>query len=63
VASTVWVKVFSVLAFLLADAASEGLSVILWMLGTGCVFLAVIAIGELTHWAGARRKARRRVQY
>ncbi len=51
------------LSLLLADAASEGLSVILWMLGTGCVFLAVIAIGELTHWAGARRKARRRVQY
>ena len=51
------------LSFLLADAASEGRAIILWMLGVGCVFLAVIALGELTHWAGARRKARRRVRY
>ncbi len=48
------------LAFLLGDAASEGRAVILWMLGVGLIFCAVIALGELTHWAGNRRKARRR---
>ena len=41
------------------DAASEGTHVILGMLVVGFVFLGVIALGELTHWAGARRKARR----
>jgi hypothetical protein len=29
------------------------------MLVVGLVFLGVIVLGELTHWAGARRKARR----
>lgn len=41
------------------DAASEGTHVILGMLVVGLIFLGVIALGELTHWAGARRKARR----
>jgi len=41
------------------DAASEGTHVILGMLVVGLIFLGVIAVGELTHWAGARRKARR----
>jgi hypothetical protein len=41
------------------DAASEGTHVILGMLVVGLVFLGVIVLGELTHWAGARRKARR----
>ena len=41
------------------DAASEGTHVILGMLVVGLIFLGVIVLGELTHWAGARRKARR----
>jgi hypothetical protein len=41
------------------DAASEGAHVILGMLVVGLVFLGVIVLGELTHWAGARRKERR----
>lgn len=48
------------MATVLADAASEGRAVILWMLGVGLLFVAVIALGELSHWANARRKARRR---
>jgi hypothetical protein len=42
------------------DAASEGTHVILGMLIVGLVFLAVIVLGELTHWAGHRRAERRR---
>ena len=41
------------------DAASEGTHVILGMLVVGLIFLGVVLLGELTHWAGARRKARR----
>jgi len=41
------------------DAASEGTHVIVGMLIVGLIFLTVIILGELTHWAGARRKARR----
>ena len=48
------------LALLLADAAEEGKKVILSMLVVGLIFVGVIALGELTHWAGARRKARKR---
>ena len=44
------------------DAASEGTHVILGMLVVGLVFLGVIGLGELTHWAGARRKERRRAR-
>jgi hypothetical protein len=49
------------LAFLLAadDAAEEGRKVVLAMLLVGLLFIAVIAIGELSHWAGNRRKARK----
>jgi hypothetical protein len=43
---------------LLADAATEGRNVILGMLVTGLVFVLVIAVGELSHWA-SRRRARR----
>jgi len=50
-----------VLALLLADAASEGRAVILWMLGVGLLICAVIALGELNHYVTGRRKARRRV--
>jgi hypothetical protein len=44
----------------LADAASEGRSVVLSMLVTGLVFCAVIALGELAHYLGHKRKAARR---
>jgi heme/copper-type cytochrome/quinol oxidase subunit 2 len=47
------------LGFLLADAASEGRSVVTAMLLVGLIFIGVIALGELTHWAGSRRKARK----
>jgi len=47
---------------MLFDAATEGLHVILGMLVVGLVFLAVIGLGELTHWAGHRRAERRRDQ-
>jgi hypothetical protein len=40
---------------LLGDAAEEGKKVVLTMLATGCIFLLVIAVGELAH-----RRARRR---
>jgi hypothetical protein len=43
---------FHVLA---ATAAEEGKKTVLMMLATGGVFLAVIAIGELTHWLRHRR--------
>jgi hypothetical protein len=47
---------------MLLDAASEGLHVITGMLIVGLIFLGVIVIGELSHWLGARRKARRAPQ-
>ncbi len=43
----------------LADAASEGKSVVLSMLVVGLIFLAVIGLGELTHYLGARRRQAR----
>jgi hypothetical protein len=36
-------------------AAEEGAQIVLMMLAVGGVFLAVIAIGELTHWLRHRR--------
>lgn len=42
--------------WLLADAAEEGKDTVLMMLATGLVFLATIAIGELTHYLGAKRR-------
>jgi hypothetical protein len=47
------------LALVFADAASEGKKVVLAMLVVGLVFIAVIALGELVHWLGHRRKARK----
>jgi len=48
-------------AFLfLADAASEGRKVVLSMLVTGLVFVAVIALGQLTAYLGHKRKAAKR---
>jgi hypothetical protein len=44
------------------DAASEGLHVILGMLAVGLIFLAVIVLGELSHWAGHRRAERKRAR-
>ena len=43
------------LAFVLLDAAKEGKKVVLGMLATGGVFIGVIALGQLAHWAGSRR--------
>jgi hypothetical protein len=43
--------------FLASDPAEEGRNVILSMLVVGLVFVAVIAIGELAHYATAKRKA------
>lgn len=44
--------------FVVADAASEGRSVVLSMLVVGLIFVAVIAIGELTHFLATKRKER-----
>ncbi len=41
---------------LLADAAEEGRDIITGMLVVGLVFLAVIALGELTHWLHLRKR-------
>lgn len=41
----------------LADAAEEGRNVILSMAVVGLIFIAVIAVGELAHYAVAKRKA------
>jgi hypothetical protein len=38
------------------DAAEEGKKVVLTMLATGCIFLLVIAVGELAHRRGRRRR-------
>jgi hypothetical protein len=40
----------------LADAAEEGKDVVLMMLAVGLVFLGTIAIGELTHYLGVKRR-------
>jgi hypothetical protein len=37
-------------------AAEEGRKVILMMLGTGLIFICVIALGQLTHWLRHRRQ-------
>lgn len=37
-------------------AADEGRKVVLLMLATGGVFVLVIALGELSHWAAKRRR-------
>jgi hypothetical protein len=41
------------------DPVSDGKHVILAMLIVGLIFVAVIGIGELTHWAGERRRERK----
>ena len=54
-----WGKVELMLAALwfVADAASEGRKVVLSMLVVGLIFIAVIALGELTHYMATKRKA------
>jgi predicted transporter len=42
------------------DAVSDGKHILYGMLITALVFLAVIGLGELTRWAGHRRKVRKR---
>jgi len=44
------------LLFAVETAAEQGRKVVLLMLATGLVFVGVIALGELTHWAGKRRR-------
>lgn len=47
-------------AILLASSKTpdqEGRDIVLSMLVVGLIFIAVIAIGELAHYAGAKRKA------
>ena len=44
------------LLFAEETAAQEGSKVVLLMLGTGAVFLCVIALGELAHWRAKRRR-------
>ena len=44
------------------DPAEEGRKIIIGMLVVGLVFIAVIALGQLSKWAGHRREARRRRQ-
>jgi hypothetical protein len=50
--------VFAALFHLLfvETAAQEGSKVVLLMLGTGAVFVGVIALGELAHWRAKRRR-------
>ena len=45
---------FAPLRLLAETAAQEGSKTVLVMLGVGLVFVAVIALGEFTHWL--RRK-------
>jgi hypothetical protein len=55
------VKSLTMLASLwfVADAAEEGRKVVLSMLVVGLIFVAVIALGELTHHLAVKRKARK----
>jgi hypothetical protein len=47
------------LLFAEETAAQEGSKVVLLMLATGGVFVGVIALGELSHWAAKQRRRRR----
>ncbi len=44
------------IAWLLADAATEGRNVILGMLVVGLIFVGVIALGEGSRWMRHRRR-------
>lgn len=39
------------------SAAEEGKKTVLIMLATGLIFVAVITLGELTHWLRHRRRS------
>ena len=43
---------------LLGDAAEEGKKVVLTMPATGCIFLLVIAVGEVAHHVARARRRR-----
>ncbi len=60
VVPTMLTSLFSMVAspWFVADAAAEGRKVVLSMLVVGLIFIAVIALGELTHYLAAKRKAR-----
>ena len=45
-------------SLVVADAAEEGKKVVLTMLATGCIFLLVIAVGELAHHVARARRRR-----
>jgi hypothetical protein len=45
---------------MLFDPVSDGKHVLLIMLIVGLVFLAVVGLGEWTHWLGERRRERKR---
>ena len=51
------------LAWLFADAATEGKKVITGMLIVGLIFVGVIALGETSRTLRHRRKSRRRPRY
>jgi hypothetical protein len=46
------------LLFAEETAAEEGRKVVLLMLGTGGVFVCVIALGEVSHWVAKQRRRR-----
>jgi hypothetical protein len=46
------------LLFAEETAAQEGRKVVLLMLGTGGIFLLVIALGELSEWVAKQRRRR-----
>jgi hypothetical protein len=46
------------LLFAEETAAQEGSKVVEVMLGTGLVFVCVIALGELSHWVAKQRRSR-----
>jgi hypothetical protein len=45
------------------DAAKEGKKVVTAMFIVGLIFIGVIALGQLSKWAGHRRHARRARAY
>ena len=49
----------AVLPLAAGEAVEEGKKIIFWMLGVGLLFIAVIALGELTRWRSHRRTGRR----
>ena len=61
--ASVAVTVLTLLAAALEEerpsAAEEGRKIIVAMLIVGLIFIATIALGQLSKWAGHRREARR----